>query len=1363
MPSLQPRQKDFFISYSEADRKWAIWIAWCLENEGYTCVLQKWDFRPGSNFILEMDTAARSARRTIAVLSPNYLNSLYTQPEWAAAFVRDPTSTDSLLLPVRVASCKPQGMLSAIGYIDLVGSDEREALGKLLQGVRSTRAKPTSPPPFPGSSLSAQQPASLSLPQPDYPGTWPTVWHVPYRRNLYFTGREELLNFLYDRFTRKNRDSFFPQIQALSGLGGIGKTQTALEYAYRYGEKYRFVLWVNASTHESLLAEFMTLATSLNIPGIDFRDQNVVVTAIKRWLALQQNWLLILDGADDLTVILDFLPSNSSGNGHILLTTRATTLGTIASIVEVDKMGMEEGMLLLLRRARLLAAEEPLSHTQQKDLADAEAIVLAVDGLPLALDQAGAYIEETMRSLAHYLALYRTHSKELLRWRGHFAIGHPESVATTWSLAFMQVEQANRAAAALLQLCTFLAPDAIPEEIITEGGKDLGNILGPVAVDAFKLNEAIEVLGKYSLVRRNVETRTLSIHRLVQLVLRDSMNKKTQRLWTKRAIRAVNKVFPQVKGTTWSIGQRYLPHAQVCELLIEQEGFVFLEAAQLLYRTGCYLHEHTEYQQAEPIYQRALAIYEEVLGPIHLDTATCLNAFASLHHTQGNYDLAESLYRRVLAIREQVLGLSHLDTAASLAGLASLYSTEGKYFLAEPLYQKALMVYEQVGGPQHSDTANTLSSLGSLYIVAGKYSLAEPFCQQSLEIREQVSGSRHLDTAISCTNRAWLYYAEGKYDEAEPLYLRALSIYEQVAGPMHLDTTATLTHLALLYSLQEKYDAARSFYERSQIIYEQILSSVSSNTTLNFNISTQRGLDPGLHYLNRVASLNNLALLLQKKEGTTTSRPFFDLLLKLLAYPPASQYREAFDQKTAIHRVQDWLRDILRDMDTSYTSRSKLARTSALNRAISKLSNSPQQLVDSFSQAGQLTIKLITDRWRDVVSYEAGQAGNITILEYIRSPYIFTPPIKSEYLIGRDDVFERITSLWARPGQRNSLLIHGHRRMGKTSIAQAVKSRCHFGDTTESAYLSLEGQTLRHEGDFYQLLASRIWICFKDKLDKPDARDFTGKNARNNFDFFLMLLDSFIENRTLVIILDEFEMLYRRLGIALAEDIIAFLRGQTVTHAWMALALVGLSDLDDMSLSYNSSLLGWESIRVSFLDEEQVTNVLANPPQDPNFPLAYTPEALQTIATITYGQPYLVQVIGDRLVQRYNRIMFVEHKEHTGTFDIEDVEAVLKDPGFYSTASAYFEGVWGQAERGLSGEVTLLKELAQHIDGLAINTLQSILQLDPGTFTASFEALERHDVLRREDNRVRFAVPLMSRWIQDTRLYDKLKNENQRR
>lgn len=155
--------KDFFISYSKADRAWAEWIAWQLEQAGFSVVIQEWDFRPRSNFVLEMDKASQEAHRTIAVLSPNYLHASFAKAEWAAAFQRDPTGEQGVLVPVRVQQCDLQGLFSSIVYIDLVGRDQAGAKEALLQGIRSSRGKPRTPPAFPASSQQPPFPGSERL------------------------------------------------------------------------------------------------------------------------------------------------------------------------------------------------------------------------------------------------------------------------------------------------------------------------------------------------------------------------------------------------------------------------------------------------------------------------------------------------------------------------------------------------------------------------------------------------------------------------------------------------------------------------------------------------------------------------------------------------------------------------------------------------------------------------------------------------------------------------------------------------------------------------------------------------------------------------------------------------------------------------------------------------------------------------------------------------------------------------------------------------------------------------------------------------------------------------------------------------
>jgi tetratricopeptide (TPR) repeat protein/transcriptional regulator with XRE-family HTH domain len=649
----------------------------------------------------------------------------------------------------------------------------------------------------------------------------PAVWNVPYRHNPFFTGREVLLKRIHD-LRSSGRAIALTQAHAITGLGGIGKTQVAVEYAYRYHKEYRVVLWVRASLPELLVSDFISIAHLLDLRAKDEQDQAIVVAAVKYWLKEHKNWLLILDDADDVQIASDLI--GSLGAGHVLLTTRTQHSGTFAQRIEVKKMEPEEGVRFLLRRAEILALDMPFDNAPKIERHRARELAQLLDGLPLALDQAGAYIQATACGLHGYLELYHKRSIDLLSTRDlRKTSDHPASVVVTLSLAFAGLQEANPAAADLLRLCAFLHPDAIPEEIITAGAAHLGPLLEPVATNRMKLDFTIADLRRFSLLERDPDSRTLTVHRLVQEVFKHSMDEQTRRQWAERAVRAVSQAFPDVEFTHWQQCQRLLAHAQACAAHIVQYNMVSPEAARLLDLTGRYLYQRGRYSEADPFLHTALAIQEQVQGPEHADTAACLNNLAELYQAQGKYEQAEPLYRRALAVREKVLGPDHPATATSLNNLAELYQTQGKYEEAEPLYQRALAMRESVLGPEHPDAALSLNNLAVLYADQGKYEQAEALSQRDLAIKEKVLGPEHPDVATSLHNLAGFYHTEGKYTQAEPLYQRALAIFEKMLGPQHATTAFCLDSLAGLYADQGEYKRAEALSRRALAIKEQVL------------------------------------------------------------------------------------------------------------------------------------------------------------------------------------------------------------------------------------------------------------------------------------------------------------------------------------------------------------------------------------------------------------------------------------------------------------------------------------------------------------------------------------------------------------
>lgn len=702
------------------------------------------------------------------------------------------------------------------------------------------------------------------------------VWTVPHPRNPLFTGREEELQAIEDALKSGQNAA----IEAISGLGGVGKTQLALEYAYRHRAEYRYIFWALADTRETLSAAYLTLAELLNLPGKSQPEQRYIIEAVKSWLEKTPDWLLILDNADDLEVLHDFLPTIAGG--RILLTTRVRAYGGLAKGIELRKLPTDKAVSFLLRRSGTLADNADPAAIAPAELTAAQEIERELDGLPLALDQAAAYIEETSCGLQGYLRLYRKERKELLKARGGKSQDHPDSVATTWKLAFEKIEKANPAAADLLRLCAFLAPDDIPELLITEGEVELTGPLKKLARSPLKLNAAIAELQKYSLISRDPTAQTLSLHRLVQIVIRDSLLKNTARAWAVRVVRTMNRVFPWAEDVTkWEICRQLLPHAQECAALIGEWQMDTWECGYLLNSVGIYLKERAEYSAAQLYCEKALVISEKINGKNHINTLSSLNNLANIYYDQGKYEEAVRLHEQVLAIRHRVLGEEHPDTATSLNNLANAYNDQGKYEGAVRLYEQALAIERKVLGEEHPDTAGSLDNLATVYHDQGKYEEAVRLNEQALAIRRKVLGEEHPDTAMSLNNLGLTYQYQERYAEAESSYQKALAIRRKVLGEEHRYTATTLNNFGEIYYAQGKYREAEDFYQQALIVDRKVLGETH----------------PDVAHI-----MNNLGKLSYDQGKCQDALPFFDQALAIrleklgAEHPDTKKTRENYEE-----------------------------------------------------------------------------------------------------------------------------------------------------------------------------------------------------------------------------------------------------------------------------------------------------------------------------------------------------------------------------------------------------------------------------------------------------------------------------------
>jgi tetratricopeptide (TPR) repeat protein len=803
---------EVFCCYSHADKLWLRKLETHLSLLQRQGLISLWHDRlipPGTDWAHTIDTHLETASVILLLVSADFLASDYCYGIEMKRALERHAANEARVVPILV---RPVDWTNApFAHLQALPTDAKpiaswqskeRALVDVTSGIRRT----------------IQDVPLLAASAPR--AALPTIWNIPYARNPFFLGRESELAQVRQQL-QAGRTTALSQPQAISGLGGIGKTQLALEYAYRYHQDYTVVLWARAESVEALISSYVALATLLRLPERDAEKQEITVQAVKTWLQTHRGWLLILDNADELALLPDVLPPTLGG--HLLLTTRAAATGRLAHRLEIETLLPKQGALFLLRRAAILTPDAELSQASPQEQELAVQINQELGGLPLALDQAGAYLEETGVDLGSYWQMYQQHRADLLHKRGGLVADHPAPVATTWSLSFQKVQKQQPAATELLRLCAFLAPDAISEEILTTGASFLGPILQPVAANPFLLNQAIEALRTYSLVRRDPGRKVLSIHRLVQAVLLDELEEEERHRWVERAVLAINAAFPDVKHANWPQCERLLPHALLAAQFIETKQISHSGARRLLYQTGAYLKARARYHEAELLYKRALTINEQQLGTTHPETASSLNDLASLYKNQGKYGEAESLYQRALTIKEQVLDSNHPSTAISLNNLADLYDDQGKYEEAEPLYQRALTIKEQVLGPNHPSTATSLHNLAVLYSNQERYEEAEPLYQRALAIKEQVLGSNHPSTASTLNNLAVLYSNQERYEEAEPLYQRALAIREMVLGSEHPDVAYSLYNLANFYHDQGKYVEAEPLYQRALGIREQQL------------------------------------------------------------------------------------------------------------------------------------------------------------------------------------------------------------------------------------------------------------------------------------------------------------------------------------------------------------------------------------------------------------------------------------------------------------------------------------------------------------------------------------------------------------
>ena len=437
------------------------------------------------------------------------------------------------------------------------------------------------------------------------------------------------------------------------------------------------------------------------------------------------------------------------------------------------------------------------------------------------------------------------------------------------------------------------------------------------------------------------------------------------------------------------------------------------------------------------------------------------------------------------------------------------------------------------------------------------------------------------------------------------------------------------------------------------------------------------------------------------------------------------------------------LRRVVEDVQFVERSVSRSARSLALNRALGELTNILNQTY-TLPQAERGLIIYIAQTWKESLLQITGEVGEISITKPVINPYMVGDPVQGHLFVGREDIIRQLEELWVMGNQLQSVVLYGHRRMGKTSIL--VNAANCLGSQIQLAYVNLLRLGDSPQGVGEVLMAICDEISQAVKLPPPADADLLNLPYRT-FERYLKQVEAKLDGG-LIIALDEFEKIEDLIEAKkIPIDFMGFLRGLVQMSSKVGFAFAGLHTLEEMTADYFQPFFASViSIHVGFQERAATHQILANPGNE-DFPLDYIPEALDEIYALTHGQPYLVQLLGFQLVRRYNDFVFEQGRSRDPVFTVEDVEAVINNPEFFKRGRYYFDGVWGQAARGAEGQQVILQVLAPQPEGISLDVLAQSTGMNDADLQEALNTLKRHDVVEETQGSWRIMVELFRRWV----------------
>jgi tetratricopeptide (TPR) repeat protein len=630
----------------------------------------------------------------------------------------------------------------------------------------------------------------------------PNAVPLPQARNRNFVGRQRVLEALHRSFRADGQ-----LVQVIHGTGGVGKTQLALEYAYREREQYRTIAWLPASEPNTLAVHYRRLAERL---GVAEPDALVEETrqAVKDALRGRSDWLLIFDDAPAPDAITPYLPG---GGGHVLVTSRNAGWQQFGMPFCLRVLERAEAVEFLKRRLG------PVTETPAATLAQ------AVGDLPLSLEQASAVIAEAGISIEEYLRRYESLWAELLQSGRSSSGDYPDTVAMTWELACRELENWDAEVSGMTKILAFMAPVEMPRTFLQRA---LGHLPVPFSTrfgTGPALDRAIDLLRRFSLIA--ADDRGVSIHPSIASLTRDRLPPEQHRNWSSAALGMMALAFHFEADSTvgWSDCAEALPHALASSKYAESEGVVPDTNAKLLNQIGEYLTHLGRLEQARQVFERALVLTETAHGANDRRRAAIINNLGRVLKRVGDLEQARARFEEALVLDQESYGQSHAHVAEVVNNYATVLHQSGDVELALRQFEWALEVCRSSYGDDHIKVAIVTNNLGYTRATIGDPRGALEEFNAALAIAESSVGPNHPIVASILTNIGAVLRRTGQADAARAPLERAAMIHRASLGAAHPEIARNFAHLGHLHQERGELELATRYFQRALQIDQNTL------------------------------------------------------------------------------------------------------------------------------------------------------------------------------------------------------------------------------------------------------------------------------------------------------------------------------------------------------------------------------------------------------------------------------------------------------------------------------------------------------------------------------------------------------------